>query len=287
MIITGCLFGVQCFLNKFALDTLSPLTIGLGRVGIGFFTLFLLFPFFLKREKKEDLVKAKWYHYATLGFFEGALPCLVLPLGQLHIPSSIASMLISTMPFFAIVFAAMLKLPKEQLSLHKVVSIALGFIGIVFIIHPSTFGNVWTDISPALFVTLASISWGLGLALIHKFPPVHPIRLCRNFLFWATIELSVIWILFGHPLEIRFTAQSLGALILLGTINSGIVYIFYVILTRCAGVAFTSFSNYIVPIVGLSLGVLVLHEKVTWTAIVGLAIVFAGLTINSFYMQKK
>ncbi len=232
LIITGCLFGIQFLFNEYALTTLSPMDIGFGRVGIGFFTLLVLFPLFLKqekkRQKKREFAKIHWYNYAILGFFEGTLPCLVLPWGQLHVDSAIAAILISTMPFFAIIFAAIMRLPGEQLSLHKIASIVIGFIGVIFIVHPTTLENIWREISPELLVLLASASWGLGLALIRKFPPIHPIRLCRNFLFWAAIEMAIIWVIFGHPLEIRFTVLSFWSLVILGSINAGVVYIFYI-----------------------------------------------------------
>lgn len=287
MIITGCLFGIQFLFNKYALTTLDPIGIGFGRVAIGFFTLMILLPFFPKQAKHKKSTAIPWHKYAILGFFEGTLPCLVLPLGQLHTDSAIAAILISTMPFFAIIFAAMMRLPGEQLSLHKIASIVIGFIGVVFIIHPTTLENIWREIGPELLILLASASWGLGLSLIRKLPSIHPIRLCRNLLFWAAIETAIIWVIFGHPFETRFTPLSFWSLIILGTINAGVVYIFYVLLVRYAGVAFASFSNYIVPIVGLGLGAYILHEKITWVAIVGLVIVFAGLALNSFYIYKE
>lgn len=288
LIATGVLFGVQFLFNTYALTTLTPLTIGVGRVFFGWLTLLILFPLFLKQEKKQKgLVKGHWHQYALLGFFEAALPCLALPFGQEGTDSGIASILISTMPLFAIIFASLLKLDNEKLAWHKILSVVVGFIGVAFIIHPSSFSTLWKEIGPELLVLLAAASWGFGLALLKKFPPVHPIRLCRNFLFFATLELALIWILFGHPTQTHFSPLSFWSLVFLGSVNAGIVYIFYTLLTRIGGVAFASFSNYIVPIVGLGLGALFLHETITIYAIIGLVIVFLGLGIHSYYDRAK
>ncbi len=281
---------MQFLLNMYALTTLNAIAIGFGRVLIGFLTLLTLFPFFLKEDmemqEKMGPPKITWYHYALIGFFEAA-PCIVIPLGQMETSSSIAAILLGTMPIFAILFAALTRLPNEQLTLSKALSIIVGFIGVVFIVHPTSMTNMWGEIGPEILILLSSASWGFSLTLIRRFPDVHPVRFTRNLLFWGVLEMGVVWLIFGYPEQLRFTPASFWSMILLGTVNAGLVYILFVLLIRQAGVAFASFANYFVPIVGMLLGVYVLHEKIHWLTLLGVLIIFAGLGINSVRLHKK
>ena len=126
----------------------------------------------------------------------------------------------------------------------------------------------------------------MSLAFIKKLPLANPFIVTRNILFAATIEIIPIWFIFGHPLDIHFTALSLISAIILGILPSGIAYIFYVYLIRSGGVAFASFSNYIVPIVGVGIGLLVLGETFEIYQIIGTIVIITALGAQSLKRKK-
>ncbi|HJF21186.1 EamA family transporter [Mammaliicoccus lentus] len=69
-------------------------------------------------------------------------------------------------------------------------------------------------------------------------------------------------------------------MIILGLVHSALAYVIYNILVRQYDAVFASLSNYIVPVVGVLLGVLILHEHLTLNIIIGSAVVLLSLIIS-------
>ncbi|AHE68351.1 DMT family transporter [Legionella oakridgensis] len=287
LIITGLLFGSQFLITLQAMQGYTALDVALMRVLFGFIMVASLVPLFSSSEKS---VKIKWYHYALIGFFEGTFPCVLVPWGQQQIDTGIAAVIISTMPIFAMIFGPFL-IKEERFSLFNIISILIGFIGVYVLIHPGGNGaGFFSKIIPELAILTASASWALSLVLIKKLPEMSPFILTRNILLAATIEIGLIWILFGDPMNFEIKTIPLMYGILLGVLNSGIVYIFYVLLIRAAGVNFAAFSNYLVPVVGGILGIAFLHETYETYELIGFLIIMIGLlmnTVRDLYLYKN
>lgn len=284
LLITGLIFGSQFIATKFAIVAYTPLEVGMMRVVFGFITVALLTPFF-KSERVH--IDAKWYMYALIGLFEGAIPCVLVPWGQQQVASGIAAVIIATMPIFAMLFGPLL-VHSERYSWVGFASIVIGFLGVYILLHPeSAEGGFWKALIPELSILLASASWALSLILIKKMPHEAPIKLTRNILFAAAIEIVLIWVFFGHPLQIGYETKPFISALLLGSLGSGIVYIFFVLLIKNAGINFAAFSNYIVPIVGCLIGAIFLGERFTSLEFLGIAIIVCGLLIQTLFGEKQ
>ena len=274
---TGFIFGSQFIITKYVLHAYTPLEVGMLRIVFGMLTVALLTPFF---SNKNDAFNIKWYHYAIIGFLEGTLPCVLVPWGQQHVTTSIASILISIMPVFAMFFGPAL-IKNAKLNTVDILSIVVGFIGIVILINPQA-GTGWFDeILPEFAILLAAASWALSLVLIKKLPNVSPVKLTRNILFAATIEIIPIWLIIGNPLDTHIVLLPLLAAIFLGVFTLGVVYIFYMLLIRSSGVNFASFSNYITPVAGIILGVTFLHETFNIHEVIGFIVIALALLLQT------
>ena len=279
LLITGLIFGSQFLITKFAIEGYTPLEVGMMRIFFGMLAVAIITPFVSTSSKSLNI---RWYHYALVGFLEGTLPCVLVPWGQQEVASGIAAVIISTMPIFAMLFGPLF-IKEEHLDWVGVTSILAGFIGVVILVHPSPGGGIFKQILPELAILLASASWALSLVFIKKMPHESPFRLTRNILIAATIEIIPIWLIFGHPAEIRFHGIPFLNAVLLGVFTSGIVYVFYVLLIRTAGVNFAAFSNYLVPIVGGAIGIIFLKERFGLFEIIGFIVIICALLIQTFH----
>jgi drug/metabolite transporter (DMT)-like permease len=84
----------------------------------------------------------------------------------------------------------------------------------------------------------------------------------------------------GAPI-VADEATSLGprvvaAVVLLGVLSTGAAYVLNYRLIQDEGATAASTTNFLVPVVAVTLGVLVLREPMTWNLIVGAVIVLAG-----------
>ena len=278
LLLTGLIFGSQFLLTQHALKGFTPMEVGMIRIVFGAIAVALLVPFFAKGDEKPQVT---WGRYMLIGFLEATLPCVLVPWGQQGVESSIAGILICTMPIFTMLFGPFL-IKSEKFHWVNIVSILAGFIGVVVLANPgAAAGNLVKEIIPELVILLASASWALSLVFIKKLPESSPFILTRNILFAGVIQIIPIWLIFGHPMQIHFEMIPTINALLLGVFASGIVYVFYVLLIRMAGVNFAAFSNYLVPIVAGVLGVAFLGEHFTKTEVIGFAIIMAGLALQT------
>ena len=279
LFICGAIFGSQYIITREALAVYTPLEVGTMRVVFGTLMVCLLAPFFPKEKKNLNVA---WHKYALVGFLEGTLPCILVSWGQVGIPSSVVAVIISMMPIFAMLFAPLI-LRSEKYSLIGISSILIGFTGVAILINPTSSAFSIAKLVPELAVLLAAISWALAIILIKRLPTEAPVRLTRNILIAATIQILPIWFIFGRAWHFTLHPMPLFYGFLLGSLASGIVYIFYVLLIRLGGVNFAAFSTYITPIVGGTIGILFLEERFTLLEFIGFGVVIIALCIQAVH----
>jgi drug/metabolite transporter (DMT)-like permease len=284
LIVTGIIFGSQFIITKYAIEGYTPLEVGVARVVFGMIALVLLAPLFTSKQKQKHRIP--WSTYALIGFLEGVLPCILVSWGQQHVRTGIAAVIISTMPIFAMLFGPIF-IKKEKFHWGYIISILAGFIGVYILINPGVHGYRIGELSPELAILLASASWALSLVMIKKQPQISPFTLTRNILIAASIEIIPIWLIFGEPIQLHYSAIPLMNLILLGFLSSGLVYIFYILLIRLSGVNFAAFSNYLVPIVGGFIGIVFLKETFHLQEIIGFIIIVFALLFQTIYEYRS
>ena len=126
-------FSGSFFFNRVALADLPPLTIVLGRVGLGAATLNLVL-----RVRRERLATgwASWRAFLVMGALSNAAPFALIVSGQTRIPSGVASILNATTPL-STVLVAHLMTRDEKLTANRLAGVLLGFAGAVVVIGPA------------------------------------------------------------------------------------------------------------------------------------------------------
>ncbi|MDA0144096.1 EamA family transporter [Vibrio sp. RW] len=76
-------------------------------------------------------------------------------------------------------------------------------------------------------------------------------------------------------------------LIYLGVLCAGVVYYLYMMSIKNAGAVFTSMTNYLVPAVGVLIGVLLADESVQTTTWLALVVILSALFINQTLAKSR
>jgi drug/metabolite transporter (DMT)-like permease len=103
---------------------------------------------------------------------------------------------------------------------------------------------------------------------------------------FAFAIVAVLAFVFERPLTVfgAMTPTSLFAVIWLGLLGSGLAYLIFFRILGAWGATRTSMVAYLLPIYGIALGALVLHENVDQRLLVGTALVIGGVAlVNSKY----
>lgn len=277
LMLLAVLWGPSFLFIKVAVGEIPPFTLVAGRVGLAAVLLYLILR--LQRRALPRFGRI-WLHFAVVGFFSNALPFTLFSWGEMHIDSALASILNGTTPLFTILLAHLLT-SDDRLTPVKVMGSLLGFGGLVVLIAPSLLGGVRATTWGLIAATLAAASYGVATVYTRKnlrgLPPlVGPTAQ----LLMATLYILPLALLieqpFRQPLPTWPALASLLALSMVGTALAFVVY--YYVIDRTSA-TYVSMVTYLVPVIGVALGIMVLNEKPAWNAYAGCALILLGVMV--------
>jgi drug/metabolite transporter (DMT)-like permease len=286
----GIVWGGQFLFNAQAVGHFPPITIAAARALIGALTLSLIACF-----RKETPVagtglgsgaKNLWL-LLGIAVFEAVLPLFLIVWGQQHVASSIAAVIVGSTPIVTLIVALLLKSQKSHFSLGAASSVVLGFIGLVILMNPSAEAAGWNVLAYEIAILGGVVGFALGMTLFEKLPQGTPIRTIRNMLFLASVPLIIASLWFDKPWTLDWNPAGLASVLLLGVVCSGVAYLLYGLLIQRSGPVFTSISNFIVPLVGVLLGVFVRHEQFGQRGLIALAFIVAALIVHELKIFAK
>lgn len=270
-------WGISFVATKAALRELSPITLIFARFAIGTALLIMIL---LLRGK---FVFPPSQAYPRL-FVMGLIGVFIHQMIQVHALTLTTAVhtgwLIGIIPIWSAILAAIFL--REKFGILKLAGLALGFLGAIlvvirgnhegsFLALPSTRGD--------LLILLSTINWAIYTILGRK--------TIQNV---GSLRATAIVMLFGWLLMVPFFAMSSGwrefvhlssagwgALLFLGVACSGLGYLFwYGALEHLEASRVASFL-YIEPVVTLIAAMIVLHEPLILTTLVGGLLVLTGV----------
>jgi drug/metabolite transporter (DMT)-like permease len=137
-----------------------------------------------------------------------------------------------------------------------------------------------TDVVAALALIGSSVSYAAGAVyarrFVHDLRPMIPALMQVAFAFLITVVLALI---FEQPIAIPARFDAVLAAVWLGLLGSGAAYLVFFRLLGRWGATRTSLVAYLLPVFGIALGALVLHEPVDARIILGTAMVIGGIAL--------
>lgn len=219
-----------------------------------------------------------WMHLTFLGALNIAAPYILLTLAQLHVHSSLASVLSATTPLFAFLFSWLL-MRTERFNPMRALGLLVAFAGIAalygFQLQTGGSFNAW-----ALVIVVSSAMFAAGNVYTRRFlNAVHPFVIAFLQIGLGAFHLLVSGLLTG-TLQIGTPSLiSVLAILELGIAGSALTYLLFFHFIRLWGSTAASLNTYFQPMVGITLGVVVLGERVSATGWLSLATVLCGVVI--------
>ncbi|RJG07520.1 DMT family transporter [Noviherbaspirillum cavernae] len=177
---------------------------------------------------------------------------------------------------------------RERLSARKWFGIAIAFVGAAVIITRGDLAGAMHDISQSVGVgellMFCAISGWAAYTIIgrHALKGLSPIAATTYASLWGVLLLGG-GALFELPaLDARsFTWQVSAAIIYLGAFGTVIGFIWYYEGVKAIGPARTAVFNNLVPVFGITLGALLLHEPILLSMVAGGVLVVIGVTLTN------
>lgn len=265
----GVIWGLPYFFIKLALVDIAPAGVAWGRITLG---ALVLLPMAWRRGGWRALSAHKG---AVLAFTFAELvgPFFLISVGERWISSSLAAILIATVPLTVMLLGPLFGL-REPMSKRRVAGLVIGFAGVVVLLG---IGSVhgWMAWAGVGCLLLGALGYSLGSIIIQRYLS-------------DTDEISAVGISLGIASVVMFpaalwtapshmpSALSLFSLAVLGVVCSALALQLYFYLISRAGAARASVITYVNPAVAALLGVGVLHETFGLSSAFGLALILLG-----------
>ncbi|MFC3034411.1 DMT family transporter [Pseudoalteromonas fenneropenaei] len=281
LIACGILWGSQYVVNAIALESLSAIWIAALRSSIGAIVLiFACLALGLKREKGH------WPLLFVIGLLEATLPFLLVAWGQQTTAASHAAVITGMNPLLTILLAPFF-LVNARLDAKAVLCGIVGFISLLYLFYPQLQVQEVTEFYGASAIFIAALSFALSLILVKRLQHLHPIVVARDVIVLSALQLLPI-ALFTSDLSLAdMSARSAYASLYLGVFCGGVVYILFMQLIMSKGPEFASFSNYLVPTVGVILSFLVQGDEVTSRTFISLAGIIGAIFLFQYWSNKS
>ena len=284
LILAALGWGIQFLLIELALETMPPLLIGALRMLVGTITLSLLLFLINEKPHEKEVTRTTptcklWGIAALACVFEAIIPSFLLPYGQQYVDSSVAATIIGSIPLFTILLSGIF-IKDDRWRIGSVLSVIVGFTGLLILFGPDLKNGLFENLLGELAILGTAISFALAILIMRIIPPESPYRATRRIMLVSTVPLLLASFYLNSPLSVNYTMQGILSILLLGSISSGIVYVIYMVLVKRTGPTFTSLVNFLIPLVGVTLGVVVLHEHLKWNEILAIGVIFLALGCN-------
>jgi drug/metabolite transporter (DMT)-like permease len=280
----GLMWGSSYLFIMFGLDTLTPFTLVALRLLIGGL---LLGAVVLVAREPAPRDRRTYGHLAVMSVLNIVLPFSLITWAELAVPSSLASILTATVPLFVILIAAA-ALRDEPITLNRVGGLAIGFAGVVLL---TARGPMAGDggLLPQLALLGAAASYGAGAVYARRnvkgLRPMVPAAFQVGFAFVIAGALALV---FERPFDLRPDAMAIASVAWLGLFGSGLAYLAFFRLLGTWGATRTSMVAYLMPLVGIGLGVAVATEPISWQMIAGTILIIGGVAlVNARIGQRR
>ncbi len=282
--ITIVIWGTTFISTKILLKAISPIEILLLRFTIGFIVLLMVYPHKLKvKERKQEL------YFAAAGLCGVTLYYLLENIALTYNFASNIGVIISITPFFTAIFAHLL-LDGEKLRMQFFIGFAVAVVGI-FLITFNGSNNLKLNPLGDILAVLAAVVWAVYSVLTKKISGFHynTIQTTRRIFFYGLIFMIPALFIFGFKPNINQLMQptNLFNILFLGLGASALCFVTWNSAVKLLGAVKTSVYIYMVPVITVVTSVIVLHERITGVAVIGIVLTLAGLFISEIKTSVK
>jgi drug/metabolite transporter (DMT)-like permease len=222
-----------------------------------------------------------WGGHAVLGLLMIGFGNGCLVWAQQFIPSGVAAVLVSVIPFWMIGVEACMP-GGERVRTRQVLGLLLGFGGVVLLTSSSMNGSAPTRrlVLGVIMTQLSCLGWAIGSAYAkrHKRDENLFAATAVQIMFGGAILVGVATIT-GEWGDLAPSSRSLLAVLYLVVVGTFVGYVCYVYALKHLPVSTVSLYAYVNPVIAVILGSLLLKESLTPRMVVAMAVIFVGMLI--------
>ena len=271
MLLALCLlWGVTWPAMKIALADIPPLSMRTLTAAAGAVSLLAIC---LATRTRLRVAPDAWGHVVVIACLNIGAFSLLTAYAQIAAATSRVTILIYTMPIWAVLLAWMVL--REKPNARQLIAVILCALGLVVLIAPLATRGVPLGL---LLAVAAGACWGAGTVYV-KWARLNMDSLALAFwqLVIAFVMIAAALLLFDGRLDLDHAdARSLLATAFSGIVGSGIAYALWFAIVRRLSAATASLGALGIPVVGVLATVLMVGERPTVTDLIGFGLILAA-----------
>lgn len=277
----GIAWGLPYFFIRYAAEEFSAPMIVFSRTLVG---ALVLIPIALKSGALKQALKA-WPYVLTFAALEMMGPWWLLSTAEAgHVTSSLAGLLIATVPFFGVFISYFYIGDKSVVHPKTLIGLGVGFVGLILLVG---IDSITGAVEPLWVgaVILAAIGYAIAPAIVSKKIPDVPSEGV------ISISMALVAIVYAVPAFLNPlasgaavpTLRGWSSLAVLGVICSALAFALFFRLIKEIGSMRASTITYMNTLIAILLGVTFQSDPLTIGMIIGIPLVIVG----SFYATRK
>jgi drug/metabolite transporter (DMT)-like permease len=269
------IWGVPYLLIKVAVDAgVAPGFIAWARVALG---AAILLPIALRRGSLRAL-RGRGGAVAAYTACEIAVPFVLIAVGERYITSSLAAILVATMPLLVALLSGSLS-PADRPSPVRLAGLVTGFVGVAALLGVDIAGRSGELLGAAL-VLVATLGYAVAPIIVSRrladLDPLGPVA--------ASLALATIVLLpaaLVAPPQAIPSFAALASLVVLGIVCTALGLVAFFALIAETGPGRASVVTYLNPLVAVIAGSLTLNERIGPATLIGLVLILVGSWLST------
>jgi drug/metabolite transporter (DMT)-like permease len=272
--ILGIGWGMSFMFNAILLRELGPLSVSMGRVGLGALGCWI---YVLASRKPVKITLCRAVALLGFGVLSYAAPFAFYALGQQHIASGVAGIINAITPAFAVVVSHFWP-GGERATVLKSIGVLCGIGGIVVLSFPVLQSGQSSALWAVLLTLCAPICYAFSVNLARAFRDMEAVVLVALAMTGATLAITPL-ALWSEGIPVISRIETWASLAVIGFILTSAAFIvFYWVLPK-VGPTNITMVTFIAPISALILGSWILGEHLLPEHLIGMAAILMGLLL--------
>jgi drug/metabolite transporter (DMT)-like permease len=268
-------WGIPYLFIKIAVHELDPTVVVFARAVIA---AFVLIPMAVHAKTLRQLFR----HWPILLLFSvihmvGAF--LLISYGEQHVSSSLASLLVASMPLQVALLALGFD-KSERVNGPRLIGMLISLAGLVILLGFDVGGDgqQWLGVA---FILLAATGYAIGAMLLKHRPLVELPRVSVAAAECSTTAFILLPLSLSRFPNTIPSLQVIVSLLVLGLICTALALPTFFALVAEVGASRATVINYVSPAVSVLLGVVLLHEQLTIATIAGFLLIIGGSYLST------
>ena len=270
--------------TRVAIQSFHPMTLITLRLILASALLFVAMKLGGKFQKlrRQDF---KWF--ILLAFFEPFLYYVGETFGLTMVESTLAAVIISTIPLFAPVLAFIVL--GERINWATIVGILISLVGVFFVIYEPNGGfkaNPW-GVALMFMAVFSAICYATILKKIPSYYNNMSVIFYQSLLGLIFFIPTFLLTDFSTIQTLTVSSESLFALLMLAVFASVVAFVLFAGVVREIGVTRTNVFVNLIPVFTAILAWFILNERLTFYKWAGILVVVSGLFLSQWNKHRK